>query len=183
MNIKLSMLDTRVRNHLYAHGSITDQVGLHLGMKFVEQALTDPAIKRAARRYDFTSEDLEGAYIAMIECLANPCIKLIPNPAIPPMLVATLVFKDLSRLESFLGEVHRKFTPGITAEGRRLMIVETAHDLAHQIWNTNTMEQGEAPFHVDPTGTGLSSAGGCLGALLFGITAPLCYCFATRPGR
>ncbi len=180
MNIKLSMLDTRLRNHLYSNGSITDQIGLQLGIKFVDQALTDPTIKGAARQYDFTSEDLGVAYIAMIECLANPCIKLVPNPTIPPMLVATLVFKDLSRLESFLGAVHRKCTPGITAEVRRLMIVETAHDLAHQIWNTNTMEHGEAPFHVDPTGTGLSSAGGCLGAFLFGIIGPLRYCFAKR---
>jgi len=116
------MIDKQVMQHVRLNGSMTDQVGKELAVKFVQAALKVSTIKDAARQYNFTSEDLCVAYATMIECLR-------PNPTIisgGPMLAASLPFMEPFRIEAFMGTVHQQLTPGTSLQERRRLIVELA---------------------------------------------------------
>lgn len=158
MSLKLSLIDKQVIQHIRQNGRMTDQVGKELAVKFIQAALTVPTIKDAAKQYNFTSEDLCVAYVTMIECLR-------PNPTIMaggPMLAATLPFMEPFRMEAFMGTVHQQLAPGTPLQERRRLIVELAETQAEAIWTSHTAARGEAPFSIDPTGTGrATSAGGC----------------------
>jgi len=152
--LKLAMIDKQVAQHIRMNGRMTDQVGMKLAMKFVEEALKDSTIKDAAQEYGFTAEDLSLVYASMIEGLRpNPCIECGG-----PMLAATLAFMEPFRIESFLRAAHYELEGDISSQERRKMIMDKARAHAQLIWNTHTMARGEAPFSIDPTGTGLPSA-------------------------
>src|SRR6266478_3930241 len=134
MSLKLAMIDKQVLQHIRMNGSMMDQVGKELAVKFVQAALNVPTIKDAARQYKFTSEDLYGAYVTMIECLR-------PNPTIMaggPMLVASLPFIEAFRIEAFMGTVYQQLAPGTPPQERRRLITELAAALAKTMWDAHT---------------------------------------------
>lgn len=174
MSLKLAMIDKQIMQHIRMNGSMTDLPGKELTVKFVQAALKNETIRDAARQYNFTSEDLCAAYATMVECLR-------PNPTIiagGPMLAATVPFIEPFRMEAFMGTVHQQCAPGTAAQERRRIIIELAEESAYAVWKSHTAARGEAPFSIDPSGSGrTTSAGGC-GCLvvigLFGL-APLGY--------
>ena len=174
MSLKIGLIDKQVMQHIRLNGSMANQVGKELTVKFIQAALKVPTIKNAARQYNFTSEDLCVAYATMVECLR-------PNPTIiagTPMLAASLPFMEAFRIEAFMGTVYQQLTPGTPLQERRQLIVELAEAQAQAIWVAHTSARGEAPFSVDPHGTGrATSAGGCGCLVIIGFVglAPLCY--------
>jgi hypothetical protein len=136
--LRLAIIDKRIMWHIGMNGRITDQVGMQLAMQFVQEALKDPTISKAARQYGFTSEDLVVIYGAMVE-------GLLPNPCIEgggPMLAATLPFMEPFRIESLMGRVHRQLEPAHQRAERREIIVQAALEEARGMWNTHTMARG-----------------------------------------
>lgn len=165
MSLKLSLIDKRVIDHIAENGSTTDQIGKELIVRFVRHAMKNPTIRAAADKHDFDAEDLCVIYATMID-------SLMPNPTIMsgmPMLAASVPFIEPFRIEAFMSQVRREFTQQMSPFERREVIRQYATVTAHTIFDSHTAARGEAPFRINPAGTGMRSAG-CVGVIVVAFT-------------
>jgi len=159
----INFAEKRLLNHLQLGGSVTDDVGRQLVMRFAQKAWSDSQIRAICERQGFDLEDICVIYAAMIQ-------SLMPNPCIAAgglLLVPTLFFMEPFRLEAMLSQLHRDLQGRVGTE-RRAFIIEIASEAARQCWEAHSAARGEARFEIVNVG-GRASAGGCLGVLVMGV--------------
>jgi len=162
----LCRLDNRLVDHLQRGGSLSDQVGRQLLVKFVLTAMSEPEVAAACHRLRFDADDLCCLYADMVNAL-------LPNPAVRaggfiPMLAASVPFVEPLRIEAMLNQISRDIGPDADAEQRRNVIRCHAEGNARLVFETHQAARGAPRWSVDPRGTGAPSAG-CFSVIVAAI--------------
>jgi hypothetical protein len=171
--LKVKMAERKIFEHLEYGGKIDDDMGQQILCNFVDKVTGIKTVADTIQKYgdNIATPEIMVLLMSMIK-------NLMPNPTLKvggaPVLITTLIFMEIWRLDEILEIIHGKLPRVSSADElevvqkeRIMIVVEEANKVSKVIYDVAKSHEGETDFTIKDQG-GAKSAQGCLVTLIAG---------------
>jgi len=171
--LKVKMAERKIFEHLEYGGKIDDDMGQQILCNFVDKVTGIKTVADTIQKYgdNIATPEIMVLLMSMIK-------NLMPNPTLKvggaPVLITTLIFMEIWRLDEILEIIHGKLPRVSSADElevvqkeRIMIVVEEANKVSKVIYDVAKSHEGETDFTIKDQG-GTKSAQGCLVTLIAG---------------